>query len=54
MFPIANGVIPAERREMLLEEFEHVEHAEVGEGIYAKSLALAEEPKHKIAAREGK
>jgi hemerythrin-like domain-containing protein len=41
LFPLANDVIPAEQHAIVWEDFEHVEHAETGEGVHEKYLSLA-------------
>lgn len=42
LFPMADEVIPNEQHAAVWEGFEHVEHAETGEGVHEKYLALAE------------
>ena len=42
LFPMADQVIPAPAQGQVLEDFEHVEHEETGEGVHEKYLALAE------------
>jgi hemerythrin-like domain-containing protein len=42
LFPMADRLIPAELQERVAEDFERVEHAETGEGVHEKYLALAE------------
>jgi hemerythrin-like domain-containing protein len=42
LFPMAAQAIPADRQEILAEEFERVEHEETGEGIHEKYLAQAD------------
>lgn len=42
LFPMADHIIPAEKHDSVWEGFEHVEHAESGEGVHEKYLALAE------------
>ncbi len=42
LFPLAGQVIPVARQAKVLEDFEHVEHEETGEGVHEKYLALAE------------
>ncbi len=42
LFPLADQVIPAERHGAVVAAFEHVEHAETGEGVHERYLALAE------------
>jgi hemerythrin-like domain-containing protein len=42
LFPIADKVIPLPQQEQVWLDFEHVEHAETGEGVHEKYLALAE------------
>jgi len=49
LFPMADRVIPAEQHELVWEGFEHVEHAETGEGVHEKYLALAESLEREIA-----
>jgi hemerythrin-like domain-containing protein len=42
LFPMADHVIPARKHDAVWGGFEHVEHAETGEGVHEKYLALAE------------
>lgn len=42
LFPMADKVIPADWHSDIWEDFEKVEHEEVGEGIHEKYLAIAE------------
>ena len=42
LFPMAEQVIPIDQHENLLEDFEHVEHEETGEGVHERYLTLAE------------
>ena len=39
---MADRLIPAEQHDLVWDEFEHIEHEEVGEGIHEKYLAMAE------------
>jgi hemerythrin-like domain-containing protein len=41
LFPLADDVIPDEQHDAVWAGFEHVEHAETGEGVHEKYLALA-------------
>jgi hemerythrin-like domain-containing protein len=41
LFPMADEVIPSDQHDVVWEGFEHVEHAETGEGVHQKYLALA-------------
>ena len=41
LFPMADHVIPSDQHASVWEGFEHVEHAETGEGVHEKYLALA-------------
>jgi hemerythrin-like domain-containing protein len=41
LFPMANRVIPPEAQDKIVEDFEHVEHEETGEGVHEKYLAMA-------------
>lgn len=41
LFPLADDVIPMDQHDLVWEGFEHVEHAETGEGVHEKYLALA-------------
>lgn len=50
LFPMADHVIPAEEHAAVWDEFEHVEHAETGEGVHEKYLALAKALEQEIAA----
>ena len=49
-FPMADQVIPAEQHDLVWEGFEHVEHAETGEGVHEKYLALAKELGEEVRA----
>jgi hemerythrin-like domain-containing protein len=42
LFPMANRVIPVSEHDIVYAGFERVEHAETGEGVHEKYLALAE------------
>ena len=42
LFPMADHIIPAEKHDSVWEGFEHVEHAETGEGVHEKYLTLAQ------------
>jgi len=42
LFPMADEVIPVAQYDLVWKDFEHVEHAETGEGVHEKYLALAE------------
>jgi len=42
LFPMADRFIPLDEQPQVAEDFEHVEHAETGEGIHEKYLALAQ------------
>jgi hemerythrin-like domain-containing protein len=42
LFPMADQVIPPARHAQVAQDFEHVEHAETGEGVHEKYLARAE------------
>ena len=42
LFPMADRVIPGEEQDQIRKDFEHVEHAETGEGVHEKYFALAE------------
>jgi hemerythrin-like domain-containing protein len=50
LFPMADRVIPAGQYDQVWEDFEHVEHAETGEGVHEKYLALADELEKEINA----
>ena len=41
LFPMAVHVIPSDQHDSVWEGFEHVEHAETGEGVHEKYIALA-------------
>ncbi len=41
LFPMADQVIPPSAQPQVVEDFEHVEHEETGEGVHEKYLALA-------------
>lgn len=49
LFPMADQAIPVEQHAQVFEGFEHVEHAETGEGVHEKFLALAEAIEAEIA-----
>ncbi len=42
LFPMADRVIPLDRQEKVVTDFERIEHEETGEGVHEKYLALAE------------
>jgi hemerythrin-like domain-containing protein len=42
LFPMAGRIIPADKQEQVVEDFEKVEHEETGAGVHEKYLALAE------------
>ena len=42
LYPMAEMAIPPARHAQLLDDFEHVEHEETGQGVHEKYLALAE------------
>jgi len=42
LFPLAQRVIPLSEQSKVLEDFEHVEHEDTGEGVHEKFLAIAE------------
>jgi len=42
LFPMADHFIPLQEQGQVAEDFERVEHAETGEGVHEKYLALAE------------
>lgn len=41
LFPMADNLIPVEQHAVVWDDFEQVEHAETGEGVHEKYLALA-------------
>lgn len=41
LFSTASQFIPVSQQEQVVEDFEHVEHEETGEGVHEKYLALA-------------
>lgn len=43
LFPMAEQFIPIGQQEQLVEDFEHVEHEETGEGVHERYLALADQ-----------
>ncbi len=49
LFPMANRFIPIPEHDQLVEDFEHVEHEETGEGVHEKYLAMAEKLEGEIA-----
>lgn len=50
LFPLADQVIPADQHAAVVAAFDHVEHAETGEGVHEKYLALAEALAREAAA----
>jgi hemerythrin-like domain-containing protein len=42
LFPMAGRIIPVEKQEQVVQDFEKVEHEETGAGVHEKYLALAE------------
>jgi len=42
LFPMAGRIIPVDKQEQVVEDFEKVEHEETGAGVHEKYLALAE------------
>ncbi|MCU0486930.1 MAG: hemerythrin domain-containing protein [Anaerolineales bacterium] len=50
LFPMADNVIPVDQHASVWEGFEHVEHAETGEGVHERYLALAQALAQEIAA----
>jgi hemerythrin-like domain-containing protein len=50
LFQMADRVIPLEQQAQVVENFEHVEHEETGEGVHEKFLALAGELEKEAAA----
>ncbi len=42
LFPMAGRIIPADKQEQVVEDFEKVEHEETGPGVHEKYLAMAE------------
>ena len=42
LFPMAGRIIPADKQEQVVADFEKVEHQETGAGVHEKYLALAE------------
>lgn len=50
LFPMADQVIPAGQYDQVWQGFEHVEHAETGEGVHEKYLALADDLEKEINA----
>jgi hemerythrin-like domain-containing protein len=53
LFPMAEQFIPTEQHEQLVEDFEHVEHEETGEGVHERYLALAEQLEREARALSG-
>lgn len=49
LFPMANKLIPVGQHDSVWEGFEHVEHAETGEGVHEKYLALADELRREVS-----
>jgi hemerythrin-like domain-containing protein len=41
LFPMAGRIIPADKQDQVVEDFEKVEHEETGAGVHEKYLALA-------------
>jgi hemerythrin-like domain-containing protein len=50
LFPMADDVIPVEQQASVWDDFDHIEHAETGEGIHEKYLALAKALEEEINA----
>jgi hemerythrin-like domain-containing protein len=50
LFSMADQVIPPSQHAQLLKDFDEVEHAEVGEGVHEKYLALAQALEDEIAS----
>jgi hemerythrin-like domain-containing protein len=50
LFPMADHVIPTDKHASVWDGFEHVEHAETGEGVHEKYLALAKALAQEMAA----
>lgn len=50
LFPMADHLIPTDKHDTVWDGFEHVEHAETGEGVHEKYLALANSLAQEIAA----
>jgi len=50
LFPMAAQVIPLQQQTQVVEDFEHVEHEETGEGVHEKYLAIAEKLEKEAAA----
>jgi hemerythrin-like domain-containing protein len=50
LFPMADRMIPLDQQAQVVEDFEHVEHEETGEGIHEKYLALASSLEKQAAA----
>jgi hemerythrin-like domain-containing protein len=42
LFPMAGRIIPADKQEQVVADFEKVEHEETGAGVHEKYLALAQ------------
>jgi len=42
LYPMAEKLLPAERQDQMLEEFDQVDHTDSGEDIHGKYLALAD------------
>jgi hemerythrin-like domain-containing protein len=42
LFPMAGQVLPPAEQQRVADGFEHIEHAETGEGVHEKYLALAD------------
>ena len=49
LFPMANQVIPPGEHARVVDDFEHVEHEETGEGVHEKYLGLAQSLEKEIA-----
>lgn len=50
LFPMAEQIIPADQHGDLVEDFEHVEHEETGEGVHERHLVLAERLEQEMRA----
>ena len=48
LFPMAGRIIPVDKQEQVVEDFEKVEHEETGAGVHEKYLALADKLEQEV------
>lgn len=52
LYPMADQFIPDNQKDQVIEDFEHIEHEETGEGVHEKYLALAEKLENEISQEQ--